>query len=171
MANHVTSFVSFSNISEEAIKFLDGLSEIDGENKEQDQIKYFCEDYKPEWDWYAENIGPKWMYFDYVDGDNFSTVSAWSVPIPFFNKVFETLKALNSPDLRMWVQYEDEMPNFVGVYGLYQDEVYEEEVEAEDYMNVIGCENWDEETDDYNEDWGYKLGDWFAEQEAAFLDD
>ena len=68
-----------------------------------------------------------------------STVTAWSAPEFFFRGLYEKLVSLNSPDA-MLASFDDEMPNFVGVFGLGPNDYdYDEYLDEEDYEQCIGC--------------------------------
>jgi len=171
MANHVTSFVEFGNISEEAKKF---LTDIDMEMESDQVLKVFLDeeigDTRQAW---VEALGAKWVYFDYIDEDNLSLVSAWSPPEEFFTKIYEKLQSLNSPDLEMFVSYEDEMPNFVGFWGRIKDYEYEEYVEQDYYERIIGAEPYipdedDDENYEYNDHWDEKLNEFKSSEYECF---
>ena len=118
MANHVNSNIEFSNISEEASKFLLSLPT----DNEEILVKIFP-DYKSEGEWYIENIGSKWITFDDIYDVTLNITTAWDSPYLFYRNLYDKLHSLGSPDLEMWVQYDDEMPNFVGIFGRINDYV------------------------------------------------
>ena len=187
MANNVYTYISFEDISDEAIAFLDEVG------NESDETKIMCmvydipyhtetsEDKVNTYDWYIENVGAKWMYIEDISCYGFSTTSAWSPPLGFCDAIFSKLQSLNSPDLLMWCRYDDEMPNFVGVYGRYKTMDYDEYVEGdESYEQCIGdlpysvipSDN-DEEEDEYeyNEDWNDSLDTWCDEEYKFFMNE
>ena len=52
----------------------------------------------------------------------------------------------------MWCRYDDEMPNFVGVYGRYKDTDYDECVEDGYYQECIGDTPYSTITDEEGEE-------------------
>ena len=68
MANHVNSYVSFENLSEKAEKFLEELMPDYHTSSDEVINKIFDmpADTEYNWDWYAENIGSKWITFEDV---------------------------------------------------------------------------------------------------------
>ena len=68
---------------------------------------------------------------------------------------------------------DDEMPNFVGVFGLGPNDYdYEEYLEEEDYEQCIGCVP-HYETDDgweHNEDWWDKFDEWRENEYESFVE-
>lgn len=165
MANHVTTFAFFENISKEAEEF---LTNIDLDKDSDEVLMDFTEEKVGDngQDW-VDAYGAKWVYIDDIYEDTVHLCSAWSPPEGMLNKIYEKLQSLNSPDLLMWACYEDEMPNFVGVWGRVGDYDYENHVEEHDYKSVIGCEphflDEDEEGNtisEYNDEWDEKLDEW-----------
>jgi hypothetical protein len=168
MANHVTSYISFENLSQEAIDFIDSSGEnflhsVYNLSEDVDIDTAF---------WYNENVGSKWMHFEELSSDLISTVSAWGPPGNFYEALYEKLESLNSPGLEMWVRYDDEMPNFVGVWGRIGDWDYEEYLEEEHYENVIGCTpnilDEDGEWEEFNDDWYEELDKWYDSEYDCF---
>ena len=125
------------------------------------------------WDWYVENIGAKWITFEDVSGEGMSTVTAWSAPEAFFKGLYKKLVSLNSPDAMLWASFDDEMPNFVGVFGLGPNGYdYDEYLDEEDYEQCIGCVP-HYETDDgweHNEDWWDKFDEWREGEYDSFVE-
>jgi len=168
MANHVTSTVSFDNISEEAQNFLRTFEWAD----ETAAIQCFYEiPVEDEILWYTENVGSKWCYFDSIDEDHMSMVSAWSPPIGFYEAIYSKIENMNSPDLHMWVQYEDEATNFIGVWGKIGECEWDECVDSEDYMEILGCTFGEEVEGDweFNENWNDELNKWYDIEYQNFL--
>ena len=135
MANHVNTHVRFEKLSGAGKAKLQELysriqvkendyewfSDIFGLNKELTDLR----------EWNLENVGPKWCYFEDRDEDYFNTVSAWSFPQPGLEWLFEQIASVD-PDFIASVFYQDEMPNFFGVYVYNKDGM------------IDGCE-WGEE--------------------------
>ena len=187
MANNVYSYISLEGLSDKASDFL--LSIEEPANETETMCKIYNIPYEGEstddvvnsYDWYIDNVGAKWLSFEDISEYGLSATSAWSPPIAFYNALFEKLKSLDSPDLLMWCRYDDEMPNFVGVYGRYKTMDYDEYVEGdESYEQCIGdlpysvipSDN-DEEEDEYeyNEDWNDSLDTWCDEEYKFFMNE
>lgn len=167
MANHVSTHVEFSKISDKALEYLRDLYEtrvrkehnwfpdlfVDGETLTYEESEQYA--------WTVDNIGPKWSYFEDFDSDNrgaFNVISAWSTPEAGLNRLFEALGEID-PDLVVSVRYEDEMPNFIGaaVYTADGLEEYHEweykEIMERAFAEVEGLrESWDEDEKDFTTD-------------------
>jgi|TARA_R110000744_G_C19245833_1_gene549724 hypothetical protein len=146
MANHVQSYITFENLSEEAKTFLDSMNTPD-----ESLLKELYSDYDETRGWHIDNVGAKWLTFDDIDSTNISCTSAWSPPVQFYDKLHEKLVELNSPDAILWTTYEDEMPNFIGVYGLIKNYCHEEEMYEEDFEDCLGATAYDEVTEEFND--------------------
>ena len=172
MANHVTSHICFENISEEAGKFLNDMNLTD--NIEEMLTLIFPKSYNDNdnadsmWDWYSENIGSKWITIDEIYNDSMNTTTAWVAPYSFYNRLYEKLQSLSSPDLEMWVTYDDEMPNFVGVFGRIDDYEYEDCIEEEHYKAVFGITAYNEEKEEFDEGWWDRVHEFYADEYSAF---
>ena len=182
MANNVYTYTSFENMSEEASDFLLKMGELGLENSNEGVCMVYDIPYndpstedKINYDWWIENVGAKWMTFEDISDNSLFTVSAWSSPIAFYDGLFEKLKSLNSPELLMWCRYDDEMPNFVGVYGRYKNTDYDECVEDGYYKDCIGDVPYNTITDaegqedcEWSDTWDDNLGT-FYEKEYGFF--
>ena len=170
MANHVSTYVSFENLSKEAEEF---LTNIDMSKKSDEVLMNFVSeevgDTRQDW---VDAFGAKWVYFDDISENTACLVSAWSPPEALLDKMYDKLHSLNSPNLELWATYDDEMPNFIGTWGRIGDFYYEEYVEDEHYESIIGCNPHilDEEGDweDYNEDWPELLDKWHDSEYECF---
>jgi hypothetical protein len=163
MANHVNSNIEFDNISEEASKFLLSLP-----TDNEEILGKIFPDYKPEGEWYIENIGSKWITFDDIYDVTLNITTAWIAPYSFYNGLYEKLQSLSSPDLEMWVTYDDEMPNFVGVFGRIDDYEYEDCIEEEHYKAVFGITASNEEKEEFDEEWWDRVHEFYADEYSAF---
>jgi hypothetical protein len=124
MANHVNTHVRFEKLNDAGKAKLQELysrirkeekdyewfSDIFGLNKELTDLR----------EWNLENVGPKWCYFEDRGEDYFNTVSAWSFPQPGLEWLFEQIASVD-PTFIASVFYQDEMPNFFGVYVYDKD--------------------------------------------------
>ena len=176
MANNVSSYISFSNISQEAEDWLDKLmpdhdtSAYEVLGKIYDKTEEEMDDY----DWWIENVGAKWLNFEDVSCGGMATVSAWSAPVSFYENLYKKLSSLNSPDLKMWARYDDEMPNFVGVWGMAPNGYdYDEYIEEEYYEQCIDCLPYAENEDgDYEsvDEWWDKFDEWSEKEYDLFIE-
>jgi len=179
MANNVTTHITFENLSPKAKDFLASLSE----KRKEDEYCYMIplygmdvNDEKANYDWFCENIGPKWMYLEDVDMDigYMNCVSAWSAPVPFMDRLYEYLVSLDSPDLILWATIEDEMPNFVGVYGRHGEDSYQDEIVEDFYQEEIGDVPFiaDGEDDfEFNDNWPEAVSTWSDNHYSLFLNE
>lgn len=171
MANNVYTYVKITNVSPSGGEFLEELFESEEENK---VFKTIYEEFEETRDWMCDNVGAKWCYFEepfYDPVEKTFTVcciSAWSMPEDFLTELYGRVLPI-SEHADMFCRYEDEMPNFVGVYGIsHNGAEINEYVEADDYEEVIGCSCWDEEADDMNEEWYDSLETYFNECSKDF---
>jgi hypothetical protein len=163
MANHVNYGVRFEQMNDAAkAKWKELTSRL-----VEEQYEYWMgdlwvyeggpvnsEDVR-EYSWTTEHVGPKWCYIQDFDEESFHGYSAWSEPTPALEWILSQLAPLD-PQMITTITYEDEMPNFAGVYVYEGDECidgYEDEHDEimdrifETHQNLK--EKWDEE----NEDW------------------
>ena len=139
MANHVNTSVRFEKLNDAGKAKLQELySRIRTTIRTADSsYEWFCDIFGLDkevtdlYEWNLQNIGPKWCYFEDRGEDYFNTVSAWSFPQPGLEWLFEQIASVD-PDFIASVMYEDEMPNFFGVYVYNKDGM------------IDGCE-WGEE--------------------------
>jgi len=85
MANNVSSYISFSEISDEAEDWLDKLMPDYNTSAYEVLGKIYdkTEEEMDNWEWWNENVGSKWLNFEDVSCGGVSTVSAWSAPFSF----------------------------------------------------------------------------------------
>ena len=183
MANYVTTRMTFENVNKES---LDTVMKIyqNSINKEDNGVvngRNFVRDLFGEESLveFWNTVGSKWIEFDeFYESDNdltLSCTSAWSFPKEFVDNLYEKLKEFGSGEnLYVWANFEDEMPNFVGYYGRYEDEETHEEIAEDEYEDIVGCMpyilNEEGEWEDSNEDWWEKLSDWQNDCEKNFKD-
>jgi hypothetical protein len=128
MANHVNTHVRFEKLNDAGKAKLQELySRIRTTIRTADSsYERFCDIFGLDkevtdlYEWNLQNIGPKWCYFEDRGEDYFNTVSAWSFPQQGIEWLFEQIKTVD-PDFIASVMYEDEMPNFFGVYVYNKD--------------------------------------------------
>jgi hypothetical protein len=128
MANHVNTSVRFEKLNDAGKAKLQELySRIRTTIRTADSsYEWFCDIFGLDkevtdlYEWNLQNIGPKWCYFKDRGEDYFNTVSAWSFPQQGIEWLFEQIKTVD-PDFIASIMYEDEMPNFFGVYVYNKD--------------------------------------------------
>ena len=111
-----------------------------------------------EYSWTTEHVGPKWCYIQDFDEESFHGYSAWSEPTPALEWILSQLAPLD-PQMITTITYEDEMPNFAGVYVYEGDECIDGyEDEHDEIMDRIFethpdlKEKWDEEIEDWKDE-------------------
>jgi hypothetical protein len=188
MANHVSYNVHFVEINEAAKarwkEMTDNL-----ENDRQDGYEYwfgdlFVDDKEGspsldevrEYSWTTDVIGPKWCYINDYDDDSFSGYSAWSAPEEGLVKILEELEK-HDPNIITTIQYDDEMPNFVGWY-VYQGSELQDGCEDDDeeirdavfnqYPNLK--EHWNEDADGWATDENGDMTEQASEAEDEYRD-
>lgn len=170
MANHVSTNVRFEKLNDAGKAKLQELySHIraDGQSYEWfSDMWNLDKETTDKYDWNIENIGPKWCHFEDRGEDYFNTVSAWSPPEKGLLWVFEQIASVD-PDFIASVQYEDEMPNFFGIYVYNKDgvidgcewegdEITEAVKEANPTLNEL---NEEEQSEQYWEEWSNTIWD------------
>ena len=148
MANHVNTHVRFEKLNDAGKAKLQELySRVRTGSDKAVIYEWFSDIFglDPEitdkYDWNLENIGPKWCYFEDRGEDYFNTVSAWSFPQAGLEWLFEQIASVD-PDFIASIMYEDEMPNFFGVYVYNKDGMIDgcewgEEGEIEEMMHEM----------------------------------
>ena len=154
MANHVTAKISVTGN--------DAVREEFNQRVEK-AGHYLWGFWVEEKDWTSdiqrEKVGPKWALIDYSDEDEMNTTSAWSPPTEFCNNLYDELKEID-PSVEITMTYEDEFPNFVGVYvvneegGSGEDLEWDEIVERvkEQHKELTEPKYWDEENQEFTEE-------------------
>ena len=183
MANHVNTYVRFEKINEAGKAKLQELysrirttdntyewfSDIFGLDKEVTDL----------YEWNLQNIGPKWCYFEDRGEDYFATTSAWSFPQPGIEWLLEQIGQVDS-DFIASVTYEDEMPNFFGVYVYNKEGVVDgcewgEDNEIEEMMKeaVPSLRELDQEeqSEVYGELWSENIWDLVHDKQSQVYND
>ena len=166
MANHVNYGVRFEQMNDAAkAKWKELTSRL-----VEEQYEYWMgdlwvyeggpvnsEDVR-EYSWTTEHVGPKWCYIQDFDEESFHGYSAWSEPTPALEWILSQLAPLD-PQMITTITYEDEMPNFAGVYVYEGDECIDGyEDEHDEIMDRIFethpdlKEKWDEEIEDWKDE-------------------
>ena len=177
MANHVSSYVNFYNINdedfspfkaivdEESVTFNsnahDLLAALDFEVPDEDDVDI---------NWYFDNVGPKWCYFDELDENGFCTTSAWCAPTTLVEKIVALLEE-KYPGTYATMSYEDEAYNFIGTAVIGKDGLDEcVELECDEILSEFAASEGRESVDFdeiYSDDEG--LNDAFYDFIADFL--
>lgn len=184
MANHVSTYVHFYRVSEAGEARLEELYQrikgIDDDGVyeymatdlfgEPDEV---VEDYQ----WRIDHVGAKWCYIEDPDPNGFRLTSAWSVPWDLIGFVAEEIRKVD-PDVFITVDYEDEMPNFVG-WATWHSGSFDEgrEWEWEEMLEwmrnndeeLAAC--WDEEAEDWKEGMEDDAHDMLWDAQADFQED
>ena len=183
MANHVNTYVRFEKINEAGKAKLQELysrirttdntyewfSDIFGLDKEVTDL----------YEWNLQNIGPKWCYFEDRGEDYFATTSAWSFPQSGIEWLLEQIGQVDS-DFIASVTYEDEMPNFFGVYVYNKEGVVDgcewgEDNEIEEMMKeaVPSLRELDQEeqSEVYGELWSENIWDLVHDKQSQVYND
>lgn len=173
MANHVLSTIYFHNFTDEALEAMTTIGDVDHiigmYGKSLDDVDR---------DWMEENIGAKWVTVDESDDESIHLTSAWSAPHPFCSFLLDYVaEHYNCKNHGVFMVFEDEMPNFIGVYGVAANG-YEVDLvlsSDEDYEETLGClpysEN-DEDEDAYwdtKTEWADAVSKWFSKEEDSFI--
>lgn len=143
MANHMSTYVIIENLNNEAFEklkeiFNDGKNEYCVDSEHAIKVMYGENEYQPEYQWWIENIGAKWLEIEgSVTGPFEETVelyltSAWSVPTEFLQKLTDILVTINDK-IVVYGQYEDESLDPMGafVYAWDYDDIEDMDIEID----------------------------------------
>lgn len=138
MANHVTTYVHFVEMNEEARNHLKEMYTRLRTSEDRQRIWFgdiFVKDKTDydsteTYDFMVEKVGAKWAYFEEYDESGFSVCSAWSYPSDGIAAILSELAEFD-PKMITTTTYEDEMPNFVGC-EVYFGDVLEDGSEWDD---------------------------------------
>lgn len=179
MANHVNSRFHIS-CNEDALKIVEQwVSRVESYTGGYEKpVTLIRTDFDPEdgadYSWYIENIGSKWCYIEECytspssEQDGFiSTVSAWDYPHQLGEWMCEQLLAVD-PDAQILVEYDDEMPNFIGVHNFSARGDFGESINYDDLVEgyvpaLEGSFSEDEEWEHIQEHIWEATAEWFAE--------
>lgn len=93
-----------------------------------------------------DEIGGKWIYYEYADDDKLMFVTGWRAATVFQDYLLSRLVQLD-PNVIVAMEYDDEGPNFIGVrYVLMDDseiQVFENELDTSD-LTVVGLDEVEE---------------------------
>jgi hypothetical protein len=181
MANHVNTSVRFEKLSDAgAAKLQELYSRIRTDNNYEwfSDIFGLDPEITDKYDWNLENIGPKWCHFEDRGEDYFNTISAWSFPQAGLEWLFEQIASVD-PDFVAAIFYEDEMPNFFGVYVYNKDGMIDgcewEGEEITDMMKQMIPElaslNEEEQSEEYWELWSENIWDLVHDKQHQVYND
>lgn len=161
MANHVNTTVHLHTTEEGKKRFEEILSRVSTLNDKDvyshNAEELFDSDDIGSYDGNINNMGAKWVTIDDVGEDYISLTSAWSMPDGVVEMIAKEINEVDA-DSYITVEYEDEMPNFVGVALYKGGEVVDQEDfdwdEIKDKLNEIPelAEHWDEEEEDWSDE-------------------
>ncbi len=183
MANHVNTHVRFEKLNDAGKA---KLQELYSHIRRQDKgYEWFSDIWGLDqettnlYEWNLENVGAKWCYFEDRGEDHFTTISAWSFPEKGIGWVFEQIASVD-PDFLASIFYEDEMPNFFGVYIYNKDGMIDgcewgEEGEIEELMKeqVPALRELDEEeqSEVYYDLWSENIWDLVHDKQSQVYND
>lgn len=155
MANHMETYIRVKNGNKEVT---DKLKEIFTPLKNDHQVdaqylvsRLYNKPLDEEYGWNISDVGSKWMYSEFhLDGDDLdymelTLTSAWSVPIPFLEKLSEVLYTIKE-DCYIIGKYEDESYSPIGsfLFSKYWNNIEDCDIEVDSYRLS--------EDDDYREE-------------------
>jgi hypothetical protein len=167
MANHVHTSVTFHRINDEGKAV---LQELYSRVRKDESYEWFSDIYVDgqdgsptyeeagKYEFTYEHVGPKWCYFEEFDDTYFTMESAWSWPEIGVEYIFDRVAEVD-PNFIAYVTYEDEMPNFAGVYVYDKDGVVDGYEDDEDeirdlLLNTVDglMDEWDREEQEFTEE-------------------
>ena len=165
MANHVSSYLKVDKISPAGQKVWDEfvVGRLDAaQARDEHEVhlgNFFVEnDDDINWDLMQERVGAKWAYATDWDDCGIAMYSAWSPVGEFAREVVEEIAKVD-PEVRLYLVYEDEFPNFIGVAEYTENgEVDDHCIEWDEFLQwIIGRndelkEMWEEDSEDWKED-------------------
>ena len=184
MANHVSFSIQFEEINDAAkTKWKELTERLEPESGESWMGDLWVYEDGPvskedvrQYSWTTEHVGPKWAYIQDFDDTGCSGYSAWSAPEEALSWILEQLAPLD-PNLITSFYYDDEMPNFYGVYVYDGTEMVDGfEDDDEELRDRIFAENpelkehWDEENDEWATDDDGDMTDEAYEAEDTYRD-
>lgn len=165
MANHVNSYCRVE-ANEDGLKVFQQIMDRvkrDPEKYEKSLgYAFWDNDEEFTYDRMIEEVGAKWAYTTDIEEDSVAIYSAWNYVERFFEYVAKQVGDAD-PGSYLVVNYEDEMPNFVGVTvfdigGIY-DNVELDGDDVHEYIRNVDAEiaaEYNHETEDYSElGWEY----------------
>jgi hypothetical protein len=171
MANHVSYSVEFIEMNDEAQEKLEEIIQ-NAERQSDGDISFdqliaqdVPEEERNSYNWFIENVGPKWCHIEDIDEYGFYGYSAWDAPTRGVMKLVEILSKYD-PNMITVLSYEDEMPNFIGVHAWVGEEWVEDEYIEFEYIRqkVVN-----DSEDLVESDWDIEEEEWISsEKEDIF---
>ncbi|MEK9696026.1 MAG: hypothetical protein VW270_09685 [Candidatus Poseidoniales archaeon] len=182
MANHVSSYIQFDNLTEQTEKMMEEIFD-NSMNKESSECLYelyshvhkqsFNEEEHGNISWWSDEVGSKWLVIEDAESDSLAITTAWTPPYGFYKTLYKMV-AEHSPEAIMWVRYDDEMPNFIGCWGMAPgDYDYEECLDEEYYEKAIGSLPYIEDENgesEWNDEWWDKLDEFYDGEYKYFIE-
>lgn len=168
MANHVDNYIQLVQTNEAGQKVWNGIIQKLEKIREGEACTHeahlglmFWDDYEAEGfdrSGMCEKVGAKWAYATDWDMDFINAYSAWGPIGEFCEWIAEQIGAVD-PDVRLSLEYRDEMPNFAGIahytpegenenYEIDYDEIRQLCIEQSEELQEI----WSEEDQDWKEE-------------------
>ena len=188
MANHVSSYIQFDNLSQQSQKLLEEIFDTTRDDRDSGDCVYdlfrevygvdkegreFCDETHGHIGWWYDELGSKWLVVEDATNDSLAITTAWSPPYGFYTTLYKMV-AEHSPEAIMWVRYDDEMPNFIGCWGMAPDDYdYEEYVEDKHYEQAFGTLPYIEGEDgdsEWNDEWWDELDKFYDEEYKYFIE-
>jgi hypothetical protein len=161
MANHVNTILQLHTTEEGKKRFEEIVSRISTLNDKDvyshNAEELFDSDDMGSYDGNINNMGAKWVTVDEFEEDHLHLTSAWTVPDGILEMLAKEIFEVDS-NSTITVEYEDEMPNFVGVAlykgGRLHDQEHFEWDEIKNKLNEIPelTVHWNEEEEDWSDE-------------------
>lgn len=169
MANHVTTRIMISCNEEVNLLLSQWKERVCAAETIQPYVTILRDDYDPEvgadYQWYMENIGAKWCFIEEVCdfSQQINLVSAWDWPHYFCEWLYDRLAEID-PDVELRVEYEDEMPNFIGTHHYSKNGDRGLTISYDEILELMELPDFEDE----EEEWQYiqeniyeTIGEWF----------
>jgi len=175
MPNYCNSYVRFENLNESSKgKYILLQQRLTSEKNFSDLMNdgSISEEEIHTRSWQHDHIGPKWTTIDDIDDESMSLTSAWSAPTDGVEWLIRELSSVQ-PDLITVYSYQEEQPDFAGIYVYEGEDVYDgyeddfDEIRWVLEQKVEGLVDMKDEDGDYTEE-GWDL---FHENVWGVLED
>ena len=180
MANHVNTTVHLHTTEEGKKRFEEILSRVSTLNDKDvyshNAEELFDSDDMGSYDGNINNMGAKWVTIDDVGEDYISLTSAWSMPDGVVEMIAKEINEVDADSI-ITVEYEDEMPNFIGVALYKGGQLYDQEHfewdEIRDKLNEISelSVHWNEEEEDWDDEGRDIMSEYLWEVAREMQDD
>lgn len=127
MPNYCMSYVRFENLNEAAKEKYNLLQQrLTSEKNFSDLMNdgSVSEEEIHTRSWQHDHVGPKWTTIDDIDDEGMSLTSAWSAPTDGVEWLIRELSSVQ-PDLITVYSYQEEQPDFAGIYVYEGEDMYD----------------------------------------------